>query len=157
MTIKLTPFLLLLYFVSFFSCDKATSKIPFVEFVSVSKSYMVQNSGDSLFLVFSFTDGDGNLGSDTSDNIFVKDSRNGLNIATYKLPDYLGNNNTNSSRSGEVSIVVYAQCCIFPDSSSCYSSTQFPERSMKYQVQVVDNEGNYSNIMESSEITLECS
>jgi hypothetical protein len=157
MAIKLTPFLLLLYFVSFFSCDKPPSNIPFLEFVSVSKSFMLQNSGDSLFLVFSFTDGDGNLGSDTSDNIFVKDSRNGLNIATYKMPDYLGSNPNNISRSGEVTVVVYAQCCIYPDSSSCHSSTLFPERTMKYQIQIVDNNGNFSNIMESSEITLDCS
>ncbi|MCH2021100.1 MAG: hypothetical protein MK207_01365 [Saprospiraceae bacterium] len=156
MYIKLTSFLLLITIVGFFSCDDKNSKIPSIEFVSVSKSYLAQNGADSSYLKFLFTDGDGNIGSDTADNIFVKDSRTGTNIASYKIPNYLGNNSSNSSRSGEVTIIVYSQCCIYPDTTSCYSSTMYPTGIMKYEVQIKDQEGNYSNIIESNEITLDC-
>lgn len=156
MRLKITSFFLLCTIVHFFSCTDQKSHIPHIEFVSVSNNYMVQNGVDSLFLKFKFTDGNGDLGSDTTDNIFVKDSRTGLIIANYKIPDYLGNNPNNSCRTGEISLVVYSQCCIYPDSSSCYSSTLFPTRPMKYQIQIQDQAGNYSNIIESSEIILEC-
>ena len=156
MNIKLTSFLLLITIVCFFSCDDKSSDTPYIEFVSVSKSYLSQNGADSLYFKFSFTDGDGNIGSDTTDNVFVKDSRTGLNVSSYKIPDYLGNNSNNSSRSGEVTIIVYSQCCIFPDTTSCHSSTIYPTGIMKYQLQIKDQEGNYSNIIESNEITLEC-
>ncbi len=156
MSSKITSFLFLLTIVCFFSCDDKYSSTPSIEFVSISKSYMLQNGADSSYLKFNFTDGDGNIGSDTTDNIFVKDARTGLLIAKYKIPDYLGNNPNNSARTGEITLIVYSQCCIYPDSSACYNSTTFPTRTMKYQIQIQDQAGNYSNIIESSEVTLEC-
>jgi hypothetical protein len=160
MSLKITSFLFLLVIISFISCEEKPSAIPSLEFISVSKAYMIQSNTtitDSLYLTFKFTDGDGNIGSDTTDNIFVVDSRTGLSIANYKIPDYLGANPNNSSRTGEITILVYAQCCIYPNNSSCYSSTLFPTRTMQYELQIQDQSGNYSNIIKTNAITLECS
>jgi hypothetical protein len=156
MRLKITSFLFLVTILYFFSCGEKSSNTPFVEFVSVSKNYMVQGGVDSLYLKFKFTDGDGNIGSDTSDNIFVSDSRTGVVIASYKLPDYLGNNSNNTSRTGEITLIVYSQCCIYSNSSSCQPSTTEPTKDMRYEIQVVDQVGNYSNVMETDEIILEC-
>jgi|VirMetMinimDraft_7_1064189.scaffolds.fasta_scaffold125983_2 hypothetical protein len=156
MRLKITPFLFLITILYFFSCGDKPSDTPSVEFVSVSKSYMVQGGLDSLYLKFKFTDGDGNIGSDTSDNIFVSDQRTGVVIASYKLPDYLGNNPNNSSRTGEITLIVYSQCCIYDNGTSCQVSTSEPTKNMRYEVQVVDQVGNYSNVMETDEIILEC-
>jgi len=141
--------------ISFFSCDKNKSKVPSIAFVSISQSFMVQNAQDSAYLRFSFSDGDGDLGSDTDDNVFVKDSRTGAVIAKFRIPNYTGNQN-NSAREGEVTVIVYPPCCIYPDSTSCTPSTVFPTRKMKYLIQVIDEAGNYSNEIETDEITLDC-
>lgn len=156
MALKIAPFLFLLMILSFFCCNNKQSNIPYVEFVSVSKYFMSQNGTDSLYLKFKFTDGNGDIGNDSSDNIFVKDSRNGSIIATYKIPNYLEANHNNSARTGEITVLAYSACCIYPDSSACYANITIPTTKMKYQLQIKDEAGNYSNITESDEITLEC-
>lgn len=115
---------------------------------------MTQNGTDSLFLTFAFKDGDGDVGSDTSKNIIVKDSRNGLILASYKVPDYLSNNN--NSRKGHITLVVYAPCCIYPNGTSCQPSNDHPTNKMRYRIQLQDRAGNWSNIIESDLVTLEC-
>jgi len=156
MRLKITPFLFLITILYFFSCGEKPSNTPSLEFVSLSKTYMVQGGLDSLYLKFRFTDGNGNIGSDTSDNIFVSDSRTGAVIASYKLPNYSGNNSNNSSRTGEITLIVYSQCCIYINGSSCQPSTTQPTKTMYYKVQVVDQDGNYSNEMQTDDIILEC-
>ncbi|BDS12264.1 hypothetical protein [Aureispira anguillae] len=156
MRLKITSFLFLVTTICFFSCKDQNSTTPYIEFVSISDSYMTQGGLDSLYLKFKFTDGDGNIGSDTNDNIFVSDSRTGAIIASYKIPNYLGVNPNNSSRTGEVTLVVYSQCCIYPNGSSCQSSTTYPTRTMNYKVQIQDQAGNYSNVIETDEVTLDC-
>lgn len=156
MRLKITSFLLLITILCFFSCGEKPSDTPTVEFVSVSKNYMVQGGLDSLYLKFKFTDGDGNIGSDINDNIFVSDSRTGVVIASYKLPNYLGNNANNSSRTGEITLIVYSQCCIYDNGTSCQPSSSQATKNMRYEVQVVDQLGNYSNVMETDDIILEC-
>ncbi|CAA6814865.1 MAG: Unknown protein [uncultured Aureispira sp.] len=156
MRLKITPFLFLITILYFFSCGEKPSNTPTLEFVSLSKNYMVQGGIDSLYLKFKFTDGDGNIGSDTNNNIFVSDPRTGAVIASYKLPNFIGTNPNNSSRTGEITLIVYSQCCIYINGSSCQPSTSQPTDAMRYKVQVVDQDGNYSNEMETDEIILEC-
>jgi hypothetical protein len=156
MLTKLLSFFILLYSCTFFSCKEIISPIPSIEYVSVSQTYLQQNGQDSVFLSFSFEDGDGNIGSDTFDNVFVSDSRTGLNIASFKIPAYLGLNPNNSKSSGVISIILFSPCCIYPDSSSCYVQPLFPNRNMQFKIRVVDNDGNYSNQIESELIVLDC-
>ncbi|MGH1339317.1 MAG: hypothetical protein ACRBFS_24575 [Aureispira sp.] len=115
---------------------------------------MTQNGTDSLFLTFEFQDGDGDIGSDTSKNIIVTDARNGLILASYKVPDYLLNNN--NSRKGSITLVVYAPCCIYPNGTSCQPSMDYPMDKMRYEIQLCDRAGNCSNIIQSDPVTLEC-
>jgi len=156
MRLKITPFLFLITILYFFSCGEKPSNTPSLEFVSLSKNYMVQGGVDSLYLKFKFTDEDGDIGSNTSDNISVSDSRTGAVIASYKLPDYVGTNPNNSSRTGEITLIVYSQCCIYANGTSCQPSTVEPTGTMHYKIQVVDQAGNYSNEIQTDEVILEC-
>lgn len=118
---------------------------------------MPQGGTDSLYLKFSFKDGDGDIGSDKIDNVFVSDSRTDSIIAAYRIPDYLGSTPNNSSREGEITLVIYSQCCIYSNGSSCQPNTVEPEQTMTYEIQIQDKAGNYSNKIQTSELTLECS
>ena len=136
------------------ACDKEVSKIPKIGLINNSKQFMVQNGQDSTYIRFSFEDGDGNLSSDTSDNILVRDGRTVQIIATHRIPPYTGS--IGNIHRGEATIVVHSQCCIYPDSTSCNPSTIFPTRTMYYTIQVIDRAGNLSNKIESPTITLDC-
>lgn len=154
MSVKLTAFLAFLFSLSLFSCQEKYSTTPILTFSELSKSFMTQNGTDSLFLTFLFEDGDGDIGSDTSKNIVVKDSRNGSILASYKVPDYLLNNS--SSRKGSITLVVYSPCCHYPNGTSCQPSTTYPTDKMQYEIQLQDRAGNWSNIIQSDFVTLEC-
>lgn len=154
MSVKLTAFLAFLFSITLFSCQEKYSNTPVLTFSEISKSFMVQNGADSLFLTFNFVDGDGDIGSDTSKNIVVTDARNGLILASYKVPDYLLNNN--NSRKGSITLVVYSSCCIYPNGTSCQPSNDYPTDEMQYEIQMRDRAGNWSNIIQSDRITLEC-
>lgn len=88
---------------------------PAIEFVSLQK-YTSLSGNDSLELIFSFTDGDGDLGSPPSDSlsrdIYVKlfEQRNGVFVEAnlpapleYRMP-YLEPRGNNESLKGEVKI-----------------------------------------------------
>lgn len=104
-------------FILFAGCsDEETYPVtPAIQFVSLQK-YSSLSGNDSLELIFSFTDGDGDLGSPPSDSlsrdIFVKlfEQRNGVFVEAnlsapleYRMP-YLEPRGNNESLKGEVKI-----------------------------------------------------
>lgn len=142
-----------LWILSFFGCDKPISDIPTIRFVSNSKSVMVQNGQDSTFVKFEFEDGDGDIGSDMQDNIFIKDARNGQIIAQRRLPNYTTNP---IYKKGEITLVIHAPCCIYPNGTACTPNTTVLQNKTKFILQIQDNAGNYSNEISTPEITLDC-
>lgn len=149
---------LLIFSILFFSitaCRKTDPPEPALTYLSISKGFMAQNGQDSLLLTFSFTDGDGDIGNDTEDNIFVTDSRTNQLIASYRIPE-VDENSSKNGRQGDITLILYSQCCIYPDSSSCYASTVFPTDSMSYKIQVKDKAGNLSNIISTDAVQLDC-
>lgn len=114
---------------------------------------MVQNGQDSTFVKFEFEDGDGDIGSDLQDNIFVKDARNGQIIAQRRLPNYTTNP---IYKQGEITLVIHAPCCIYPNGTACTPNPTVLQNKTKFILQIQDNAGNYSNEISTSEITLDC-
>lgn len=147
--------LLGLFLLGIVACKDKYPAEPSIEFISVSKNYLTQNGADSLQLKFSFVDGDGDIGDEETDNVFVTDARTGQVVASYRIPEYT-ENTKHTYRKGEISLIVYSQCCIYPDSSSCYANAAYPLDSMVYTVQVRDKAGNWSNTIESSIVQLDC-
>lgn len=117
---------------------------------------MVQNGADSLLVTFSFEDGDGNIGNDVEDNVFVRDARTHQLVARYRIPEMNANRNRKGSRQGDITLILYSQCCIYPDSSSCYANSVFPVDTMSYTIQVIDKAGNSSNVITTDRIQLDC-
>ncbi len=149
-------FLLILIFIS--SCRTPDyPNEPVLEFQSISKTYMKQNGQDSLILTFSYTDGDGDIGSEQMDNIFVRDSRNGNLLASYRFPND-SDQEAGAYRKGELQLIVYSACCIYSDTTfaACSPNPNQLEDTLRYTIEVVDQSGNTSNKVESDEVFLEC-
>lgn len=121
----------------------------------MSKKFMAQNQADSTVLTLSFVDGDGDIGDDISNNIYIRDNRTNALIGEYRMPNYT-TNSANNYRKGDFSITIKSPCCLYPDSSSCYPSTVYPIDTMRFMVQVQDRSGKLSNIVISDLVQLDC-
>lgn len=135
---------------------------PELEYIGISKNQMQQNSlnTDSLFLHFSFTDGDGDIGSDPSDfaqNLVVTDNRTGKTYDSFKLPTIpvLG---ASKGVTGEVTLRVFTTCCIFPDPTipQCESPAEFPTDTLMLDIQLFDRGMNASNVITTEPIIILC-
>lgn len=117
----------------------------------------VQMEGDSARLIFSFTDGDGDLGvheGDTLQSIFLKYFEKvkgqwteplATDVAfSYSIP-YVTPTGRNKSIEGDMEVMIYPYFNPFP----------FEEfDAIKYQFYIVDRAGNKSNVVETPEIVI---
>jgi len=131
---------------------------PVLEFVSMDKNQMVQNSfnTDSIRITFSFTDGDGDLGDQDSLNIFIRDNRDQYIAAQYRLPELPPEGASRGVR-GEITVTIYTTCCIFPDGTPpCEASLQYPTDTLQYEIFMKDRAGHISNTIKTDPIILLC-
>ncbi|NNF35546.1 MAG: hypothetical protein HKN68_15680 [Saprospiraceae bacterium] len=134
---------------------------PQIEFIGFSKSELEQGSlnNDSLIMVISFTDGDGDLGSppETAEkNLFVVDNRTGEIYNSFKTPE-IPEEGVGNGVSGEIRVLMFTTCCIFPDNiPPCESPDLYPSNEISFDVHIVDRAGNESNIITTPLITLLC-
>lgn len=155
---KITTFILIAVILTVISCGKKKYPIePVLEYKSMSKQSMSQNGQDSLVLTLAYTDGDGDIGSDATDNIFVRDSRNNLILASYRFPNEV-ERKEGEYRKGELQLIINSACCIYNDTSyvACFPNANQTADTMRYLIEVVDQAGHSSNIIESESIYLEC-
>lgn len=165
----ITPTLLLLIF-AFLSaqfCVKPPDypKEPVIDFIGLSKSVLRQGKakGDSLSIIFSYTDGDGDLGfpnNVSTPSVFVRDDRDSFSKFEYQLP-YVEPQGASNGISGEISIIVPTSCCIFVDNQgikrACDNvpdTLQFD--TLYYFIRIRDRAGNMSNEIKAGPITLRC-
>lgn len=134
---------------------------PIIEYVSMSKSTLTQSNLniDSLFLTFSFTDGDGDLGheaSDTSRNIYIKDLRTGRFQDRFKSP-YIPEEGIGNGITGDIQLLLFTTCCLFPDNiPPCSAPPQYPLDTVIYEISIRDRAGNFSNKITTEPIILSC-
>lgn len=137
------------------------SDIPEIEFIGFSSQSMVQSSlnSDSLFLQFSFTDGDGDIGleADVFDqNIFIIDNRTGDRYEAFKAP-VIPEQGASKGISGTVTLRIFTTCCLFPDNiPPCESPPQYKTDMMTLDIFIKDRAGNFSNRVTTTPITLLC-
>jgi hypothetical protein len=128
---------------------------PQIEFVSWSKNTVNQGSQDTIYLKFSFTDGDGDLGNTknnaTNANIFLTDSRN--NAAEFYYLPFIPQNGVGKSISGEVTIAISSICC-WNQIPVCAKKLRTEE--LIYTLQIKDRTGNSSNALTLPPITVDC-
>lgn len=118
------------------------------------------NPTDTLSVSFDFTDGDGDLGfeQDTID-IFLQDSRDDFET-TFRIP-FIPNQGTNNGISGTLTVKIvntpFNICCTFPDgSTACQPNTTFPIDTFSYGIRIRDRAGNFSNKLQTDQITILC-
>ncbi len=132
--------------------------IPEIELVGLSSLSMVQSSlnTDSTTVVFSFTDGDGDIGSPEVLNIFVTDLRDNFVASRYRIPS-IPEAGSNNGISGEITITLYTTCCVYPNGEPpCTPSETFPTDEVTYEIYITDQAGNKSNTIRTPPITLQC-
>jgi hypothetical protein len=134
---------------------------PVIEFLSMSKTTMLQTplGPDSVLISFNFTDGDGDLGSQNDEpNIFIKDGRDDFDKPPYQIP-YIEPQGAGNGISGTISIVVPTTCCIYTDASGFkYSCETVPVQfdTLTYIISIKDRAGHESNEIETPPIGLIC-
>lgn len=138
---------------------------PQLEYVGVNKTSVLQGSStapnDTLAIIFSFTDGDGDLGNDDNiSNIKLFDSRD-TTLTPYKIPP-VPEQGSGNGISGEITILVPNRigsgniCCIFPDLRVCRTDSRYKQDTFSYSIQMIDRAGHESNIIRTETITILC-
>ena len=128
--------------------------IPKIAFVRMTKNTLKQGnaSSDSLRLTLSFEDGDGDIGSGDSLNVFLTDARQaGATPESFRMP-LVPEQGAKNGISGEISILVYTTCCL----PFCGSFLNKPVDSLFYDVYIKDRAGNKSNVVRTPLIALRC-
>jgi len=138
---------------------------PVIKFKRISKTQLKQGTQgeDSLTVVFTYTDGDGDLGfpnNDAQASIFVQDARDSFPKYSYKIP-YVEPQGTGNGISGEISIVLPTTCCIYTTPQGIKLSCDqvpktFKSDSLYYRIRIRDRAGNMSNTITTDKITLVC-
>jgi hypothetical protein len=136
---------------------------PTIRFESLSRNFMAQgilgpDPIDSFTIVFSFTDGDGDIslpdGQDSS-NIYVYDSRQPNLSQNFRVPP-IPDAELGKDISGEISIKLAAPCCIFSNNTACYPNPAEPRDTFTYFIELRDRAGHFSNRIETAPIVLTC-
>lgn len=134
---------------------------PVIEMKSISKNIMKQGKSgeDSVLVVLTYTDGDGDLGSSSDEpDVFIKDGRDDFLKYQYRLP-YVEPQGTGNGISGEISLLIPTSCCTFVDANGfVYSCEIVPVAfdTLTYLISIKDRAGNISNEVETPPITLIC-
>lgn len=128
--------------------------IPRIAFVKMSKNTMKQGDGlsDSLRLVLSFEDGDGDIGSNDSLNVFLTDARQAnATPESFRMP-FVPEQGAKNGISGEISLLVYTTCCL----PTCSSPQRKDMDSLYFDVFIKDRASHKSNVVRTPLIGLKC-
>ena len=137
---------------------------PVIQYIGLSKTQMKQGTGyqDSLFVTFSFTDGDGDLGypaTDPTPSVFIRDSRDSFPKPPIQLP-YVEPQGAGNGISGEITIKLPTTCCIYINGQgskfACEDVTQIQFDTFFYYIKIRDRAGHESNEIKTEAITLRC-
>lgn len=128
--------------------------IPEIELKEIRTSRPIPFSGDSVIVVLTFKDGNGDLGklnaTDTIPNLFIIDKRFGIiDSLSYSIPNIPKNGSVNDV-SGTIEINLLAKI---------YCNPLFPEKTkdtLEFSFQVRDRAGNYSNILSTGSFEVIC-
>ncbi len=133
------------------------SEIPEIGFIGFSKATLLQGSQnqDTVLLRISFRDGDGDIGSRERLNIEVRDLRLDNAVPFSFLIPEIPEQGAENGISGTMDIRIFSVCC-FQGSVSCQPFPDMPEDELRFSVQITDNAGNKSNVVETEPIRLLC-
>jgi len=141
----------------FSACAKPPiyNNVPEVSFARFSSDTVQQATGISTFII-SFTDGDGDLGTDENGvvNCFIIDERRGDTIF-YTIPK-IPKQGVADAIAGEIEIDVSQICCINPDIPIACSPIANTYQQVTYSFIIQDRAGNFSNKAQSAPLNIKC-
>lgn len=132
--------------------------IPHIEFQSISKTSLQQGFGgeDSVYVILSFTDGDGDLGSSPSDatlNLFTFNRLINQVADSFRIP-FVPIQGTKNGISGTIQVRLLTTCC--KSLEPCKPSKTHPLDTLIYDISIKDRAGHVSNIVSTPPILLHC-
>ncbi len=141
-------FLILLLILLVASCVKPPDYPiePRIEFVSMNQQTFDELDEDSLSVVIYFEDGDGDLGSEDSVNMFWEDSRVPGYQVPFKIP-FIEVQGNSKAISGTITTFYPISFCINDDD---------PIDTFYYKIYIVDRAGHESNVDSTDLIFLNC-
>lgn len=153
----LSGLFLTLLCVSLVGCIKAPEydDTPFIEFRGLSSSSVIQNSSDSVIVTIYFTDGDGDLGSETLQNVTFTNTNLNIVENTFRIP-VIPQEGASPGISGEISFTVLSSCCVYSDGTPPCFPNPGNTYDVNYDVQIEDRAGNMSNVISLPPITHIC-
>ncbi|HHS95789.1 MAG TPA: hypothetical protein ENJ45_04300 [Phaeodactylibacter sp.] len=135
---------------------------PVIEFVGMNKSTMVQGqlNNDQLQMTISFTDGDGDLGSNNNEDstkVYLIDPRYDPPLTTTVTIPLVPELGTGNGISGEMTFRVFNSCCIYPGLPiTCEPYEGYPTDTIVYSIYIIDRKGNKSNVIQADPVVLLC-
>lgn len=130
---------------------------PVISNLQINKNVLKQGlaNQDSLLISIDFTDGDGDIGSDSL-SITVIDNRDNSIAEQYKIP-IVPEAGAGNGIEGTIYIRMNTTCCIYNSGQPpCSPSTTEPTDTISYTVFIKDRSNNESNRLVSPDITLLC-
>lgn len=124
--------------------DSSISGIPAITFDSIGPNPATRYQ-DTIRIVISYKDGDGDLGQDSTDakNLFVTDSRNNV-TSQFRIPQ-LAPTGTNIAIEGNLALVLPPQFFINDNDST---------ETVTYALYVIDRAGHQSNTVTTTPIVI---
>ncbi|TVR80997.1 MAG: hypothetical protein EA412_04035 [Chitinophagaceae bacterium] len=148
------------------------SEVPEIEFITFSPQLV--GTEDTLQIVFFFKDGDGDLGFESFSepdslgcdlcdstcfdepefSIFVTRNKTGC-LIPFNMP-YIPPKGSSRAISGNVTLSLFDIGCLPPDGGSLGDITDQETDTVYFYIQLKDRAGNFSNVIQTPEITLLC-
>ena len=136
---------------------------PVVEFVGLTRDTMDQGSlnEDSISVVISFTDGDGDIAfddGDTTRSVYLVNVETGVEQTAFKI-DPIDEVGVENGIRGEFRLRVFNTCCDYPDfvdAFPCEPSAEYPIDTLLLEAFMIDRAGNESNRAAIAPIYLRC-
>lgn len=130
------------------------NEVPEIEIVGIRSTNAIPNQGDSVILVISFKDGDGDLGKlndkDTVPNFFLNDRRyNLIDSQSFSVPN-IPQNGSVPDITGQIEINLL---------SKMFCNPLFPGKpldTLVFDLRLRDRAGNFSNQVTTAPIILQC-
>ena len=144
---------------SLYACSTAPNipNEPTLDFISFSKQNMIQGRSivDSVFLQISFTDGDGDIGSDEVVNMTIIDNRTGDPYGVYRVPA-IPEPGANNGVTGTMTIKLFNTCCLEPNGDEVCEDVTVPSNELSFDIVLTDRAGNDSNRLTTPSLQLIC-
>ena len=158
--------LLFVFFITIFAACVRPPDYPIepkITFVSVTdkagnkKSSILQDgivSRDTMYLNFTFTDGDGDIGVLNDSSLFIVDLRDNTRENAARGLPIVPEQGAKNGISGEMRIQIKGTCC--HGIEFCQPSKIKPLDTVRYQIYIKDRAGHESNREKTEPITVLC-